>query len=123
VTLAPLLQASPAIQIHAFAAMGAFMLGAVQRGRRRAPFHLLAIFTLVMLPVAGLAGTQTRGRAASSRDVGSVVRRFADGVEQMCLGAPFVAALWVEIFQLTGNAVDAIAPELKNDRSRYNVCP
>jgi uncharacterized membrane protein len=30
VTLAPLLQASPAIQFHAFAAMGALMLGAVQ---------------------------------------------------------------------------------------------
>jgi uncharacterized membrane protein len=87
VTLAPLLQASPAIQIHAFAAMGAFALGLVQLAApkgtlphrtfgwiwvglmlvvslsaffihelriwgRWSPIHLLAIFTLVMLPVA-----------------------------------------------------------------------
>jgi uncharacterized membrane protein len=82
-----LLEASPTIQIHAFAAMGAFMLGAVQLGAPKgtlphrivgsiwvllmlvvtisaffihelriwgpwSPIHLLAIFTLVMLPVA-----------------------------------------------------------------------
>jgi len=86
-TLAPLLQAEPGIQIHAFAAMTAFALGLVQLAapkgtpRHRAlgwfwvtlmlavsvtaffihkiklwgawsPIHLLAIFTLVMLPVA-----------------------------------------------------------------------
>ena len=86
-TLAPLLQASPSIQLHAFAAMGAFALGAVQLAAPKgtlphrvvgsiwvllmlvvgisaffihelriwgpwSPIHLLAIFTLVMLPVA-----------------------------------------------------------------------
>ena len=86
-TLAPLLAASPAIQFHAFAAMSAFALGAVQlaapKGTLRhrlvgavwvllmvvvcisaffihelriwgpwSPIHLLAIFTLVMLPIA-----------------------------------------------------------------------
>jgi uncharacterized membrane protein len=87
VTLAPLLSASPAIQFHAFAAMGAFALGVVQLSTPKgtlphrtvgwiwvtlmlvvsisaffihqlriwgqwSPIHLLAIFTLVMLPVA-----------------------------------------------------------------------
>jgi uncharacterized membrane protein len=87
VTLAPLLAASPAIQFHAFAAIGAFMLGAVQLAAPKgtlphrligavwvalmvvvcisaffihelrvwgpwSPIHLLAIFTLVMLPLA-----------------------------------------------------------------------
>jgi uncharacterized membrane protein len=87
VTLAPLLNASPAIQFHAFAAMGAFLLGVVQLSAPKgtlphrtvgwiwvtlmlvvsvsaffihqlriwgqwSPIHLLAIFTLVMLPVA-----------------------------------------------------------------------
>lgn len=86
-TLAPLLAASPAIQFHAFAAMGAFALGAVQLAAPKgtlphrivgsvwvllmavvcisaffihelriwgpwSPIHLLAISTLVMLPVA-----------------------------------------------------------------------
>lgn len=86
-TLAPLLHASPSIQLHAFAAMGAFALGAVQLAApkgtlphrvvgsiwvllmlvvgisaffihelriwdRWSPIHVLAIFTLVMLPVA-----------------------------------------------------------------------
>ena len=86
-TLAPLLNASPAIQFHAFAAMGAFVLGVVQLSAPKgtlphrtvgwiwvtlmlvvsisaffihqlriwgqwSPIHLLAIFTLVMLPVA-----------------------------------------------------------------------
>jgi uncharacterized membrane protein len=83
----PLLEASPAIQFHAFAAMAAFMLGALQLGGPKgtlphrivgsiwvllmivvcvsaffihelriwgawSPIHLLAIFTLVMLPIA-----------------------------------------------------------------------
>jgi uncharacterized membrane protein len=87
VTLAPLLNASPAIQFHAFAAMGAFVLGVVQLSAPKgtlphrtvgwiwvtlmfvvsisaffihqlriwgqwSPIHLLAIFTLAMLPVA-----------------------------------------------------------------------
>ena len=86
-TLAPLLNASPAIQFHAVAAMGAFVLGVVQLSAPKgtlphrtvgwiwvtlmlvvsisaffihqlriwgqwSPIHLLAIFTLVMLPVA-----------------------------------------------------------------------
>jgi uncharacterized membrane protein len=86
-TLAPLLNAAPVIQIHAFAAMGAFVLGLVQFAAPKgtlphrtlgwiwvvlmvlvsvsaffiheirlwgpwSPIHLLAIFTLVMLPLA-----------------------------------------------------------------------
>jgi uncharacterized membrane protein len=86
-TLTPLLSASPAIQIHAFAAMAAFVLGVVQLSAPKgtlphrtvgwvwvslmvlvcvtaffihelrwwgewSPIHLLAIFTLVMLPLA-----------------------------------------------------------------------
>jgi uncharacterized membrane protein len=86
-TLAPLLEASPAIQIHAFAAMAAFVLGAVQLSAPKgtlphrsigwiwvllmltigvsaffihtirlwgpwSPIHLLAIFTLITLPIA-----------------------------------------------------------------------
>jgi uncharacterized membrane protein len=88
-SLAPLLQASPAIQIHAVAAMTAFVIGLAQfalpKGTTRhrivgwtwvtlmtlvavtaffiheirmwgpwSPIHLLAIFTLVMLPLAVL---------------------------------------------------------------------
>jgi uncharacterized membrane protein len=93
--LSPLLQASPVIQIHAAAAIAAFVLGLVQfalpKGttRRRftgwiwvmlmtivsvtaffihelrlwgpwSPIHLLAIFTLVMLPVAVLHARRHR---------------------------------------------------------------
>jgi uncharacterized membrane protein len=89
-TLAPLLQASPAIQIHAFTAMTAFVLGIIQLAAPKgtlphrtlgwiwvalmlvvgisaffihqlrmwgewSPIHLLAIYTLIMLPVAVLA--------------------------------------------------------------------
>ena len=85
-SLAPLLHASPVIQIHAFAAMSAFALGIVQLSAPKgtiphrilgwiwvavmavvgvtaffiheirlwgpwSPIHLLAIFTLVMLPL------------------------------------------------------------------------
>ena len=88
-TLTPLLNASPIIQIHAFAALGAFALGLVQFAAPKgtlphrtigwiwvalmtviavssfwiheirlvgpfSPIHLLAIFTLVMLPLAVL---------------------------------------------------------------------
>jgi uncharacterized membrane protein len=38
VTLAPLLNASPAIQLHAFAAIAAFALGLVQFARRKGTF-------------------------------------------------------------------------------------
>ncbi len=86
-SLAPLLNAEPVIQIHAFAAMTAFVLGIVQLAAPKgtlphrtigwiwvillamialssffihkikligpfSPIHLLAIFTLVMLPLA-----------------------------------------------------------------------
>jgi len=86
-TLAPLLQASPAIQLHAFAAMTAFALGVVQLSAPKGTLphrtvgwiwvtlmlavsisaffihqirlwgqwsliHLLAIFTLITLPIA-----------------------------------------------------------------------
>jgi uncharacterized membrane protein len=88
-TFAPLLAASPAIQLHAFAAMAAFVLGVVQFSAPKgtiphralgwlwvllmlavsisafwihsirlwgpwSPIHLLAIFTLLMLPIAVL---------------------------------------------------------------------
>jgi uncharacterized membrane protein len=87
VTLAPLLHASTAIQVHAFAAISAFVLGTVQLAAPKgtlphrtvgwiwvllmfvvsisaffihelriwgpwSPIHLLAVFTLVMLPIA-----------------------------------------------------------------------
>ena len=86
-SLAPLLNASPAIQLHAYAAMSAFVLGIVQLAAPKgtlphrtigwiwvtlmtvvsisaffihqirlwgewSPIHLLAIFTLAMLPLA-----------------------------------------------------------------------
>jgi uncharacterized membrane protein len=89
VSLAPLLNADPVIQVHAFAAMAAFVLGLIQfalpkgTGPHRvrgwvwvglmavisltafgihelrmwgpwSPIHLLAIFTLAMLPLAVL---------------------------------------------------------------------
>ena len=96
-TLAPLLAADGAIQLHAFAAMAAFVLGVVQIGAPKgtiphrtigwvwvalmlavsisafwihtirlwgpwSPIHLLAIFTLVMLPVAVLHARRHRVR-------------------------------------------------------------
>jgi uncharacterized membrane protein len=89
-TLAPLLQASPTIQVHAFAAVAAFALGIVQLAAPKgtlphrtlgwiwvglmlvvsisaffihqlrlwgpwSPIHLLAIFTLIMLPFGVVA--------------------------------------------------------------------
>ena len=94
-TLAPLLAASPAIQLHAFAAMTAFALGVVQLSAPKgtiphraigwvwvllmlavsvsafwihtirlwgpwSPIHLLAIFTLIMLPIAVLHALRHR---------------------------------------------------------------
>ena len=99
-TLAPLLNASPVIQLHAFAAMAAFALGLVQFAAPKgtiphrtigwiwvvlmtivgvssffiheirlwgpwSPIHLLAIFTLVMLPLAVLHARQA-SRAATT---------------------------------------------------------
>ncbi len=94
-TLAPLLNASPAIQVHAVAAMAAFLLGLVQFAAPKgtiphrtlgwiwvalmtvvgvtaffihelriwgawSPIHLLAIFTLVTLPLAVLHARRHR---------------------------------------------------------------
>ena len=94
-SLAPLLNAAPAIQLHAFAALAAFALGAVQLAAPKgtlphrtlgwfwvvlmvivaassfwihelrlcgpwSPIHLLAIFTLVMLPLAVLHARRHR---------------------------------------------------------------
>ena len=111
-SLAPLLQASPAIQIHAAAALAAFALGLVQfalpKGTTRhratgwlwvalmvivsvtaffihelriwgpwSPIHLLAIFTLIMLPLAVLHARNHRvanhKRAMVSIFVGALV--------------------------------------------------
>ena len=111
-TLAPLLNASPVIQIHAFAAMGAFVLGLVQFAAPKgtlphrtvgwiwvvlmvlvgisaffiheirlwgpfSPIHLLAIFTLVMLPFAVLHARNHRvkghARAMISIFIGGLV--------------------------------------------------
>lgn len=92
-TLAPLLHASSAIQVHAFAAIAAFALGIVQLTAPKgtvphrtlgwiwvglmlvvsvsaffvhqlrlwgpwSPIHLLAIFTLIMLPLGAVAARQ-----------------------------------------------------------------
>ena len=94
-SLAPLLDAGPVIQIHAFAAMAAFVLGLVQFAAPKgtfphrtigwawvtlmvvvsisaffihdlrmwgpwSPIHLLAIFTLVMVPLAVLHARRRR---------------------------------------------------------------
>ena len=111
-SLAPLLQASPAIQIHAAAAIAAFALGLVQfalpKGTTRhrvtgwlwvtlmvivsvtaffihelrvwgpwSPIHLLAIFTLIMLPLAVLHARNHRvanhKRAMTSIFVGALI--------------------------------------------------
>jgi len=111
-TLAPLLQAAPAIKIHAVAAMTAFALGLVQLAAPKgtlphrtlgwiwvtlmlvvsvtaffihqirlwgewSPIHLLAIFTLIMLPVAVLAArrhaVERHRRAMTGLFVGALV--------------------------------------------------
>ena len=109
-TLAPLLQATPAIQVHAFAAIAALVLGIVQLSAPKgtlphrtlgwiwvglmlvvcitaffihelrmwgpwSPIHLLAIFTLVMLPRRGHARTPARCAASSRRDDRHLRRR------------------------------------------------
>src|SRR5271163_5022507 len=54
-TFAPLLAASPAIQIHAFAAMAAFVLGAVQLGAPKGtlPHRTIGwIWVLLMLTIS-----------------------------------------------------------------------
>jgi uncharacterized membrane protein len=98
VTIAPLLAASPAIQVHAFAAMAAFALGIVQLSAPKgtvphrvvgwvwvilmlavsisafwihtlrlwgpwSPIHLLAIFTLITLPIGVLNARRHRVEA------------------------------------------------------------
>lgn len=100
-SLAPLLNAAPVIQLHAFAAMAAFALGAVQLAAPKgtlphrtvgwiwvalmvivaatsfwihdlrvwgpwSPIHLLAIFTLVTLPLAVMHAR--RHRVANHRN-------------------------------------------------------
>lgn len=107
-TLAPLLNASPVIQIHAFAAMGAFALGLVQFAAPKgtlphrtvgwiwvvlmvfvsgsaffiheirlwgpwSPIHFLAIFTLVMLPLAVIHARRHQVVQHKSRMIGIFV--------------------------------------------------
>jgi uncharacterized membrane protein len=128
-SLAPLLQASPAVQLHAFAAMAAFALGLVQFAAPKgtlphrtlgwiwvalmlavsvsaffiheirlwgpwSPIHLLAIFTLVMLPIAVM---QAR-RHAVARHRWTMVSIF--------LGALVIAGLFT---LLPGRIMHAVA--------------
>jgi uncharacterized membrane protein len=107
-SLTPLLQAEPVIQIHAFAAMGAFVLGIVQLAAPKgtlphrtigwiwvalmavvalsaffiheikmvgpfSPIHLLAIFTLVMLPLAVLHARRHNVKAHRGTMIGIFV--------------------------------------------------
>jgi uncharacterized membrane protein len=116
-TLQPLLDAAPVIQAHAFAAMGAFALGAVQLAAPKgtlphrtigyvwvalmvivcvtsfwihdlriwgpwSPIHLLAIFTLCVLPLAIL-------HARSHR-----VIQHRNAMISMFLGALVIAGLF-----------------------------
>ena len=113
-SLAPLLAASPAIQIHAFAAISAFVLGIVQFAAPKgtlphrtigwiwvvlmvavagsaffiheirlwgpwSPIHLLAIFTLITLPLAVLAARR------------HAVKRHRTAMISLFLGALLVA--------------------------------
>jgi uncharacterized membrane protein len=103
VSLAPLLNAAPAIQLHAFAALAAFGLGALQLAAPKgtlphrtigwiwvvlmvivaatsfwihelrvwgpwSPIHLLAIFTLAMLPLAVVHARRQRRSAPQCHD-------------------------------------------------------
>jgi uncharacterized membrane protein len=104
-SFAPLLSASPVIQVHAFAAMAAFALGLVQFAAPKgtlphrtigwiwvglltviaissfwiheirlvgpfSPIHLLAIFTLVMLPLAVMHARRHRVSAHRQAMIG-----------------------------------------------------
>jgi uncharacterized membrane protein len=128
-SLAPLLQAAPAIQIHAFAAMAAFALGIVQLGAPKgtlprrtigwiwvcltlvvsitaffihqlrlwgpwSPIHLLAIFTLMMLPIAVLAARH------------HAVERHRRGMIGIFVGALVIAGLFTF---LPGRIMHAVA--------------
>jgi uncharacterized membrane protein len=116
-SLAPLLSAAPAIQLHAFAAMTAFTLGLVQLAAPKgtlphrtvgwvwvalmvgvsvsaffvheirlwgpwSPIHLLAIFTLVMLPLAVLHARR------------HAVERHRNAMVSIFLGALVIAGLF-----------------------------
>jgi uncharacterized membrane protein len=52
VTLAPLLAASPAVKLHAFAAMAAFALGVVQLSAPKGtlPHRAIGWFWVVLMP-------------------------------------------------------------------------
>jgi uncharacterized membrane protein len=128
-SLAPLLSAAPAIQLHAFAAMAAFALGLVQLAAPKgtlphrslgwiwvalmvavsvsaffiheirlwdpwSPIHLLAIFTLVMLPLAVLHAR----RHATQRHRNAMISIF--------LGALVIAGLFTF---LPGRIMHAVA--------------
>ena len=128
-TLAPLLQASPAVQVHAFAAMTAFALGLVQFAAPKgtlphrtlgwlwvalmlavsvsaffihqlrlwgpwSPIHLLAVFTLIMLPVAVVA---------ARRHKVTHHRRTMIGI---FIGAPVIAGLFTFV---PGRIMHAVA--------------
>jgi uncharacterized membrane protein len=119
-TLAPLLNASPAIQFHAFAAMAAFALGLVQLAAPKgtiphraigwawvalmamvavtaffiheirlwgpwSPIHLLAIYTLIMLPLAVLHAR--KHRVVNHRSDDQHFRRRADHRRRLHLPA------------------------------------
>lgn len=116
-SLAPLLQASVATKLHAFAAMAAFALGVIQIAAPKGtlphrtvgwiwaalmflvsvsaffiheirlwgpwrPIHLLAIFTLVMLPLALLAARDHK------------VERHRRGMLGLFIGALVIAGLF-----------------------------
>ncbi len=128
-SLAPLLAATPAIQLHAFAAMAAFALGIVQLAAPKgtlphrtigwiwvglmlivsvtaffihqlrlwgqwSPIHLLAIFTLIMLPIAVLAARQ------------HAVERHRRGMIGLFVGALVIAGLFTF---LPGRIMHAVA--------------
>jgi uncharacterized membrane protein len=128
-SLEPLLQADPAIRLHAFAAMAAFGLGIVQLAAPKgtlphravgwtwvalmlivcvsaffihqirlwgpwSPIHLLAIFTLIMLPVAVLAAHR------------HLVERHRRGMIGIFVGALVVAGLFTF---LPGRIMHAVA--------------
>jgi uncharacterized membrane protein len=56
-TLAPLLEASPSIQLHAFAAMGAFVLGAVQLAAPKGtlPHRIVGSIWVLLMVIVSLS--------------------------------------------------------------------